>query len=168
MKQFTDLVKKMLEEANKKHLMDFEFIVWVDADLDMSLKRKKSFLSPKNKQRRKTTQWNGNWFECPCIGRRTISVSLPQQTRISSNKERTIYGPRLVSKIDESNGLRLVYLFITILYHVMYLYLQKHKNPQWFQQSRAKGKCENIQTSLPWQVHFKGLFTCCERNLFEI
>ena len=42
----------MLEEANKQHLMDFEFIVGVDT-LDMSLKRKKSFLSPKNKQRRK-------------------------------------------------------------------------------------------------------------------
>ena len=47
----------MLEEANKQHHMDFEFIVGVDA-FDMSLKRKKSFLSPKNKQRRKT-QHNG-------------------------------------------------------------------------------------------------------------
>ena len=50
-KQLTDMVKKMLEEANKQHLMDFDFTVGVD-DLDMSLKRKKSFLSPKNKQRR--------------------------------------------------------------------------------------------------------------------
>ena len=50
--QLTDMVKKMLEESNKKHLMDFEFTVGVDA-LDLSLKRKKSFLSPKNKQRRK-------------------------------------------------------------------------------------------------------------------
>ena len=50
-KQLTDMVKKMLEEANKKHLMDFSFTVGVDA-LDTSLKRKKSFLSPKNKQRR--------------------------------------------------------------------------------------------------------------------
>ena len=45
------MVKKKLEEDNKQHLMDFEFTVGVDA-LDMSLKRKKSFLSPKNKQRR--------------------------------------------------------------------------------------------------------------------
>ena len=58
-KQLTDMVKKMLEEANKQHLLDFEFTVGVDA-LDMSLKRKKRFLSPKNKQRRKKQQWNGN------------------------------------------------------------------------------------------------------------
>ena len=51
-KQLTGMVKKMLEESNKKHLMDFEFTVGVDA-LDTSLKRKKSFLSPKNKHRRK-------------------------------------------------------------------------------------------------------------------
>ena len=49
------MVKKMLEEANKQHLIDFEFIVWVDG-LDLYLKRKKSFLSPKNKQRRKRKQ----------------------------------------------------------------------------------------------------------------
>ena len=42
----------MLEESNKQHLMDFEFTVGVDS-LDMYLKRKKSFLSPKIKQRRK-------------------------------------------------------------------------------------------------------------------
>ena len=49
-KQLTDMVKTILKEANKKHLMDFEFTVGVDA-FDLSLKRKKSFLSPKNKQR---------------------------------------------------------------------------------------------------------------------
>ena len=57
-KQLIDMVKKMLEEANKKHLMDFEFTVGVDA-LDLSLKRKKSFLSPKKHKEEKnnTMEW---------------------------------------------------------------------------------------------------------------
>lgn len=42
----------MLEEANNQHIIDFEFTVGLDA-LDSSLKRKKSVLSPTEKQRRK-------------------------------------------------------------------------------------------------------------------
>ena len=49
-----------------------------------------------------------------------------------------------------------------------YLYLQRCKNPQWWWKFKVKGKCKTIQTLLPCQVHFKGLFTCCESNFFEI
>ena len=87
---------------------------------------------------------------------------------MSSNKESTIYGPRLVSNIDESNGFRLVYLGITILYHVMSLYFQRCNTPQRWRQYKVKGKCKGIQTFLPCQVHFNGLFTCFESNFFEI
>ena len=46
------MVKKMLEEANNSHIMDFDFMVGLNA-LKSSLKMKKSFLSPTKKQRRK-------------------------------------------------------------------------------------------------------------------
>ena len=88
--------------------------------------------------------------------------------RMSSNKESTIYCPRLVSKVIRSNGFRLVYLFIAILYHVLSLYLQRCNTPERWRQSKVKGKCKGIQTCMPCQVHFNGLFTCFERNFFEI
>ena len=46
--QLIGLVDKLLEDANNLHLMDFDFTVGLDA-LNSSLKRKKSFLSPKKK-----------------------------------------------------------------------------------------------------------------------
>ena len=45
------MVKKMLDESNNLHIMDFDYTVGLDA-LDSSLKRKKSFLRPTKKQRR--------------------------------------------------------------------------------------------------------------------
>jgi len=56
-KQLTEMVKKMLDEANNLNIMDFDFTGGLDA-LDSSLKRKKSFLSPTKKKRRKN-QNNG-------------------------------------------------------------------------------------------------------------
>ena len=50
--QLIGLVDKLLEDANNLHIMDCNFIVGSDA-LDSSLKRKKSFLSPTKKQRRR-------------------------------------------------------------------------------------------------------------------
>ena len=51
-RQLIGLVKTMLDEANNLHIMDFDFTFELGA-LELSLKRKKSFLSPKKKQRRK-------------------------------------------------------------------------------------------------------------------
>ena len=49
--QLIVLVKKMLDDANNIHIMDYEFMCEL-GDFESSLKRKKSFLSPK--KRRKT------------------------------------------------------------------------------------------------------------------
>ena len=49
--QLVDLVKKMLNEANNLHIMDYEFTLGFGA-FESSLKRKKSFLSPKKKGKR--------------------------------------------------------------------------------------------------------------------
>ena len=50
--QLIGLFDKLLEDANNLHIMDFDFIARSNA-LDSSLKRKKSFLSPTKKQRRR-------------------------------------------------------------------------------------------------------------------
>ena len=50
--QLLSLVKKMMDEANNLHIMDFDFTPGLGS-LDSSLKRKKSFLSPTKKQRNK-------------------------------------------------------------------------------------------------------------------
>ena len=50
--QLIGLVDKLLEDANNLHIMDFDFTLGSNA-LDSSLKRKKKFLSPIKKQRRR-------------------------------------------------------------------------------------------------------------------
>ena len=50
--QLIGLFDKLLEDANNLHIMDFDFTAGSNA-LDSSLKRKKSFLSPTKKQRRR-------------------------------------------------------------------------------------------------------------------
>ena len=49
--QLVGLVKKLLDEANTLHIMDFDFTTSLGA-FESSLKRKKSFLSPKKKGKR--------------------------------------------------------------------------------------------------------------------
>jgi hypothetical protein len=51
-KQLIGLVKKMLDEANNLHIMDYDFTLGLGA-FESSLKRKKSFLSPKKKNKRR-------------------------------------------------------------------------------------------------------------------
>jgi hypothetical protein len=51
-KQLVGLVKKMLDEANDLHIMDYDFTLGLGA-FESSLKRKKSFLSPKKKNKRR-------------------------------------------------------------------------------------------------------------------
>src|SRR5690606_28434765 len=55
--QLTNMLKKMLDEANNFHIMDFDFTPGLGS-LDSSLKRKKSFLSP-TKKRRSNRKDNG-------------------------------------------------------------------------------------------------------------
>ena len=50
--QLVGLVKKMLDEANNLHIMDYDFTLELGA-FESSLKRKKSFLSPKKKNKRR-------------------------------------------------------------------------------------------------------------------
>ena len=50
-KQLVGPVKKMLDEANNLQIMDYDFTLGLGA-LESSLKRKKSFLSPKKKRKR--------------------------------------------------------------------------------------------------------------------
>ena len=56
--QLIALVKKLLDDANNLHIMDYEFQCGLGA-FELSLKRKNSFLSPK--KRRKTRQHNARF-----------------------------------------------------------------------------------------------------------
>jgi hypothetical protein len=51
-REMVDLIKRMLDEANNRHILDFNFTLGLSA-FESSLKRKKSFLSPTNKRRRR-------------------------------------------------------------------------------------------------------------------
>ena len=51
------LVRKMLDEANNLHILDYEFTLGLGV-YDSCLKRKKSFLSPKNKNKRRKQNSN--------------------------------------------------------------------------------------------------------------
>jgi len=53
--QLIALVQKMLDDASNLHITDYEFTCWLGV-FESSLKRKKSFLSPK--KRRKTSKQN--------------------------------------------------------------------------------------------------------------
>jgi len=55
--QLTGMLKKMLDEANNLHVMDFDFTPGLGS-LDLSLNRKKIFLSP-TKKRRSNRKNNG-------------------------------------------------------------------------------------------------------------
>ena len=50
--EMVDLIKRMLDEANNRHILDFNFTLGLSA-FESSLKRKKSFLNPTNKRRRR-------------------------------------------------------------------------------------------------------------------
>ena len=51
-KQLIDLAKKFVDDANDLHIMDYDFTLGLGA-YESSLKRKKSFLRPKNKNKRR-------------------------------------------------------------------------------------------------------------------
>jgi hypothetical protein len=57
-KQLIDLIKKMMDDANNLHIMDYDFTLGLGA-FESSLKRKKSFLIPKkrNKEEIKVADW---------------------------------------------------------------------------------------------------------------
>ena len=50
--QLVGLVKKMLDEANDLHIMNYDFTFGLGA-FESSLKRKNNFLSPKKKNKRR-------------------------------------------------------------------------------------------------------------------
>jgi hypothetical protein len=57
-KQLIDLIKKMMDDANNTHIMDYDFTLGLGA-FESSLKRKKSFLIHKkrNKEEIKVENW---------------------------------------------------------------------------------------------------------------
>ena len=57
--QLISLFKKLLDDANNLHIIDYEFTCGLGA-FELSLKRKKSFLSPK--KRRKGRQQNAHYM----------------------------------------------------------------------------------------------------------
>ena len=50
--QLISLAKKLLDDANNLHIMDYEFTCGLGA-FELCLKRKKSFLSPKKRRKRR-------------------------------------------------------------------------------------------------------------------